>query len=222
MDLTFKPIEIQDIPRLEPFYGLRPNRTCDSIFLESYIWKEYYNVQFAIWENKALLWLMEMDGRKFSAMPLCRPEDLKDAFDAIERYFNENLGFPLVINLADAEAIELLDLPAEKYLVEEQLDSRDYLYDGQAMRTLAGKKLHKKKNRLNAFMRNYEGRFEYRRLTCGDGEAVWNFLEKWRRDREEGSTEDHLDYEARGICDILRNCGEIPCSMGGVFIDGEL
>ncbi len=222
MDLTFKPIEIQDIPKLEPFYGLRPNRTCDSIFLESYIWKEYYNVQFAIWENKALLWLMEMDGRKFSAMPLCRPEDLKDAFDAIERYFNENLGFPLVINLADAEAIELLDLPAEKYLVEEQLDSRDYLYDGQAMRTLAGKKLHKKKNRLNAFMRNYEGRFEYRRLTCGDGEAVWNFLEKWRRDREEGSTEDHLDYEARGICDILRNCGEIPCSMGGVFIDGEL
>ena len=136
MDLTFKRIETEDIPKMVPFYGMRPNRTCDSIFLESYIWKEYYNVQYAIWENRALLWLMEMDGRMFSAMPLCRPEDLKDAFGAIERYFNENLGFPLVINLADEEAIELLDLPADRYLVEEQLDSRDYLYDGQAMRTL--------------------------------------------------------------------------------------
>ena len=91
-----------------PFYAMRHNMTCDSVFLESYVWKDYYNVRYAIWENKALLWLMENEGRCFSAMPLCREEDLPGAFAAIEEYFNEELGYPLVINLADEYAVKYL------------------------------------------------------------------------------------------------------------------
>ena len=101
MSLEFKKIEVDSIQEMLPFYAMRHNMTCDSVFLESYVWKDYYNVRYAIWENKALLWLMENEGRCFSAMPLCREEDLPGAFAAIEEYFNEELGYPLVINLAD-------------------------------------------------------------------------------------------------------------------------
>lgn len=220
MDLTFQPVTYSDIGKMMPYYFLRPNQTCDSVFLETILWRKYYNVQYAIWEGRALLWLAELDGKKFSAMPMCKPEDLPEAFGAIERYFNENLGLPLVINLADQFAVDLLNLPRDRYLVEEQVDSRDYLYDGNALRTLSGKKLHKKKNRLNAFMRAYEGRYEYRRLDCADDEAVWNFQEKWRELR--GEDEEHLDFESAGIRDILNNCYLMAGAMGGVFIDGKL
>ena len=195
--------------------------TCDSVFLESYVWKDYYNVRYAIWENKALLWLMENEGRCFSAMPLCREEDLPGAFAAIEEYFNEELGYPLVINLADEYAVKYLNLPEDKYLVEEQVDSRDYLYNGDAMRSLAGKKLHKKKNRVNAFKREYEGRYEYRRLCCSDSHDVWVFLDRWRQQKGE-EVEEHLDYEVKGIHDILKNCSEFSIHMGGVYIDGQM
>ena len=40
---------------------------------------------------------MENEGHCFSAMPLCREEDLPGAFAAIEEYFNEELGYPLLI-----------------------------------------------------------------------------------------------------------------------------
>lgn len=76
MSLEFKKIEVNSIQEMLPFYAMRHNMTCDSVFLESYVWKDYYNVRYAIWENKALLWLMENEGRCFSAMPLCREEDL--------------------------------------------------------------------------------------------------------------------------------------------------
>lgn len=221
MDLQFKPIEIDNIPELLPYYTMRQNKTCDSVFLESFIWKEYYNVRYAIWEGKALLWLMENNGKCFSAMPLCREEDLPGAFKAIEQYFNEVLGYPLVINLADEYAVQILALPEEKYLIEEQVDSRDYLYDGEAMRVLGGKKLHKKKNRINAFKRNYEGRYEYRRLCCSDSHEIWKFLDRWRQQKGE-DVEEHLDYEVRGIHDILKNCSELYVRMGGVFIDNVL
>ena len=204
-----------------PFYAMRHNMTCDSVFLESYVWKDYYNVRYAIWANKALLWLMENEGRCFSAMPLCREEDLPGAFAAIEEYFNEELGYPLVINLADEYAVKYLNLPEDKYLVEEQVDSRDYLYNGDAMRSLAGKKLHKKKNRVNAFKREYEGRYEYRRLCCSDSHDVWVFLDRWRQQKGE-EVEEHLDYEVKGIHDILKNCSEFSIHMGGVYIDGQM
>ena len=169
----------------------------------------------------ALLWLMENEGRCFSAMPLCREEDLPGAFAAIEEYFNEELGYPLVINLADEYAVKYLNLPEDKYLVEEQVDSRDYLYNGDAMRSLAGKKLHKKKNRVNAFKREYEGRYEYRRLCCSDSHDVWVFLDRWRQQKGE-EVEEHLDYEVKGIHDILKNCSEFSIHMGGVYIDGQM
>lgn len=221
MSLEFKKIEVNSIHEMLPFYAMRHNMTCDSVFLESYVWKDYYNVRYAIWENKALLWLMENEGRCFSAMPLCREEDLPGAFAAIEEYFNEELGYPLVINLADEYAVKYLNLPEDKYLVEEQVDSRDYLYNGDAMRSLAGKKLHKKKNRVNAFKREYEGRYEYRRLCCSDSHDVWVFLDRWRQQKGE-EVEEHLDYEVKGIHDILKNCSEFSIHMGGVYIDGQM
>ena len=221
MSLEFKKIEVNSIQEMLPFYAMRHNMTCDSVFLESYVWKDYYNVRYAIWENKALLWLMENEGRCFSAMPLCREEDLPGAFAAIEEYFNEELGYPLVINLADEYAVKYLNLPEDKYLVEEQVDSRDYLYNGDAMRSLAGQKLHKKKNRVNAFKREYEGRYEYRRLCCSDSHDVWVFLDRWRQQKGE-EVEEHLDYEVKGIHDILKNCSEFSIHMGGVYIDGQM
>lgn len=221
MSLEFKKIEVNSIQEMLPFYARRHNMTCDSVFLESYVWKDYYNVRYAIWENKALLWLMENEGRCFSAMPLCREEDLPGAFAAIEEYFNEELGYPLVINLADEYAVKYLNLPEDKYLVEEQVDSRDYLYNGDAMRSLAEKKLHKKKNRVNAFKREYEGRYEYRRLCCSDSHDVWVFLDRWRQQKGE-EVEEHLDYEVKGIHDILKNCSEFSIHMGGVYIDGQM
>ena len=221
MSLEFKKIEVNSIQEMLPFYAMRHNMTCDSVFLESYVWKDYYNVRYAIWENKALLWLMENEGRCFSAMPLCREEDLPGAFAAIEEYFNEELGYPLVINLADEYAVKYLNLSEDKYLVEEQVDSRDYLYNGDAMRSLAGKKLHKKKNRVNAFKREYEGRYEYRRLCCSDSHDVWVFLDRWRQQKGE-EVEEHLDYEVKGIHDILKNCSEFSIHMGGVYIDGQM
>ena len=221
MNLEFKEITVEDSPVMLPYYNMRKNNTCDSVFLESFIWKEFYNVRYAIWEEKALLWLMEYNGKCFSAMPLCKEEDLPGAFQAIQKYFNEELGYPLVINLADEYAVKYLDLPKDKYFVKEQEDSRDYLYLGESLRKLSGKKLHKKKNRLNLFLRQYEGRFEYRTLGCDDKDDMWKFLDRWRIQKGEDQ-EEHLDYEVRGIHDILRNCCELNIHMGGIYVDGRL
>ena len=119
--------------------------------------------------------------------------------------------------------MQYLGLDPKEYEVEEQVDLKDYLYDGEAMRTLAGKKLHKKKNHLNAFMREYEGRYEYRRLCCSDRHEVWEFMERWRQKKADADAlEDSLEYEVAGIHEILKNCSSLSVRMAAVYVDGHM
>lgn len=223
MDLTFKPVSVEDIEKIMPFFGLRPDKTCESVFLDSFLWRDYYRIQYTIYQNKGLLWRMEMDGRIYTSIPTCRQEDMRELLEVMKEYFNQTLGQPLRIYLADEESLEYLQLNPEEFSIEEAEDLKDYLYDGQAMRTLAGRKLHKKKNHVNSFMRAYEGRYEFRRLCCSDRQDVWEFLDRWRTAKENaGQDMEDLDEEIEGIHEILKNCSYIPAKMAGVYIDGAL
>ncbi len=223
MNLQFKPIEAKDISQIAQFYALRPNKTCDSVYLDSFIWRNYYHVKYAVSDGKALQFLMEKDGEPFSAMPMCREEDLPHYFNELKEYFNQVLKKPLRIFLADEEAVQYLKPDPELFEIKEQVDLKDYLYDAEAMRTLAGKKLHKKKNHLNSFLREYEGRYEYRALCCSDRDAVLQFLDEWWENKVEAAEFlNQLDYEVMGIHDILKNCSVLNVRMAGVFIDGNL
>lgn len=223
MNLQFKPLQAEDMSKIAPFYALRPNKTCDSVYLDSFIWRDYYQVKYTISDEKAVLFLMEKDGEPFTAMPICREEDLSYYFNQLVEYFNEVLKKPLKIFLADEEAINYLKLDPDKFLVKEEEDLKDYLYDAEALRTLAGKKLHKKKNHLNSFLKQYEGRYEYRSLICSDREAVLSFLDEWWENKVEAAEfVRQLDYEVMGIHDILKNCSMLNVRMAGVYVDGSL
>lgn len=52
MDLIFKELTADDAEIMIPFYTMRSNRTCDSVFLESFIWKDMYHVRYAVWEGR--------------------------------------------------------------------------------------------------------------------------------------------------------------------------
>lgn len=223
MNLQFKPLQAEDMSKIAPFYALRPNKTCDSVYLDSFIWRDYYQVKYTVSDEKAVLFLMEKDGEPFTAMPICREEDLSYYFNQLVEYFNEVLKKPLKIFLADEEAINYLKLDPDKFLVKEEEDLKDYLYDAEALRTLAGKKLHKKKNHLNSFLKQYEGRYEYRSLICSDREAVLSFLDEWWENKVEAAEFiRQLDYEVMGIHDILKNCSMLNVRMAGVYVDGSL
>lgn len=223
MKLEFKPLTVEAVSVVRPYFGLRSNRTCDSVPLESFIWRKYYHVRYAISRYGGVQWLMEHNGRYVSAMPICSEENLRDCFEEIVAYFNEELHQPFEIFLADEEGVKALGLTeqTDRFLVEERTELRDYLYDGEKLRTLSGRKLHKKKNNLNFFQKSYEGRYEYRSLNCVNRDEIWRFLDKWRVTKGE-DVEKHLDYEVEGIHDILKNCGSFSIRMGGVYIDGQL
>lgn len=220
MCLDFKPISSEDIETISYYFTLRNNKTCDSVFLDVFLWKDFYNVKFAIWENKALFLTMFIDGKDYCSLPMCKEEDIKEAFDTLLKYFNKELGKKLEVYLGDEEGVIALGLDKNLFLVEEVEDAKDYLYYAEALKTLSGKKLRKKKNHINAFLRENEGRFCYKPLCCQYTNDILEFLKTWRDKKIDA--EEHLDGEINGISDILKNCEKLKITMAGIFIDNKL
>ncbi len=221
MNLEFKKLEAEDVEKLTKYYGRRRDMTCDSVILDSFLWARFYEVEFAVCDERALFWKMQVDGKTYASLPVCALEDMPKYFAVLEQYFNEKLHQPLEIYLADEAAVEYLNLSPESYSVEELPDAKDYLYSAEKLKKLSGKKLHKKKNHLNSFLKEYEGRFEYRTVCCSDRDDVWQFLGQWRVQKGQ-EVDGHLDPEVEGIHQILNNCSVFDVRMGGVYIDGKL
>ena len=221
MDITFKMIEAEDIAGLEKYFRMRPTYVCDSTWFDSYLWRDYYDVQFCERDGKAVLWRMKSEGEYFMGMPLCRAEDLPYYFEESMRYCHEQLGQKLALYETDEESLDILKLDPERFQIEEAVDSADYIYSAEALRTLAGKDYHKKKNHVNAFLREQEGRWQYRRINCEDKTEIWRFLDRWEENRGDDVGQ-HLNAEVVGLHDVLNNCVLMNAHMGGIFIDGRL
>lgn len=221
MYLQFKPISENDIEKIAPYFTLRSNKTCDSIFLDVFLWKDFYNVKFDILDEKALFLTMEIDNTLYASLPMCKEEDLEKYFYILKEFFNKNLNTKLKIYLADENSIKILNLDKSIFNVIEIEDAKDYIYSAEALKNLSGKKLRKKKNHINAFLKENEGNFYYKNLTCSDSSEIIEFLSHWRKNKT-NELEEQLDAELTGIKNILKNCKALNVNMAGVYVNEKL
>ena len=162
------------------------------------------------------------DGQFYSAIPCCRNEDLRECFLETQEYFNNCLKKKLTMYVVDKEAVEILDLPKDEYVVVPDRTYFDYIYDAEKLRTFSGKKYHGKKNHLNAFKRDYEGRYEFKILTKNNEKEILDFIDKWKITKEHSQEHEFIDSEAKGVKFLLDNEEYLDYKMAGVYIDGEL
>ncbi len=237
-ELRFESFCCEDVDRLREYFFLRPNKTCDSAPLDSFIWREYYNVKRCVVDENCFLIADREDGVTAAALPLCKEDMLSRYFKLLERYFNEVLKKPLVISLADEDGVERLRAEGalDGYEIREEEDLKDYLYDAESLRTLKGRKLAKKRNHIHKFEETYAGRWEYRALNAFDRSEILEYLALWKEEKDEVGEEkgvglaeqsidatDPLDAEVKGVQDILSHgCVFDNVKIGGIFIDGKL
>lgn len=219
MNLDFKIITKDDIETISSYFDLRSNKTCDSVFLDIYLWKNFYNVKFCI-DNDTLFFTMIIDNITFACMPFCTSENLSSSFEVLKNHFN-NIGEKLQIYLSDEDSINLLNLNENEFKISEIFDARDYLYSANSLKELSGKKLRKKKNHINFFLREYDGRVLYKTLICKNAKEIWEFLQQWEHEKDSDKA-DQLRGELNGIKDILENCNKLKVTMAGIFIDDKL
>ena len=219
---TLREIELSDYKNLQQYYLLRRPETADSNLLDLFLWKHCYPTQY--FTNKVgLMWVARSDeGQYYSAIPCCKKEDLQYCFDETKNYFNEVLHKKLIMYVVDKGAVEQLHLSDKEYTIIPDRTYSDYIYDADKLRTFSGKKYHGKKNHLNAFLKNYEGRYEFRFLSGENEDEIMNFLENWKETKKDSEEHEFIDEEAIGIKYLLEHENVFDYKIGGVYIDGQL
>jgi len=213
----------EDYDKLKSYFALREYQsgTCENVITACYMWSEYYRTRYYI-NDYGLVWIYRIKNEIFTSVPLCKEQDLNVCFEEMVGFFNNVLGQKIKLYLVDEDAVKTLALPEDKFKVYEERDNFDYVYNAKELMTLPGKKYHKKKNHLNAFLREYEGRYEIRIPKCENKENILEFLYRWHDKRNIVDEYNRDDYELKGIEYILKNCNMIKYYMMCVYIDGIL
>lgn len=220
MTYNLKKLEAEDYKNLKKFFEYRDSGICDSMFIDNYMWSDYYNSHYFT-DDKGLYWVLNMRGEYFSILPMSKAEDLKECFDRLVKFFNEELKVKLKIYIADEEGVNILDLK-NGFDVNENRDYFDYVYSGELLRTLKGKKMHKKKNHLNSFLKDYDGRYEYKKVCCEKRSEIKEFLDEWYKNKKSDDIYNRLEQEYKGILKVIDNCGKLDFKMGAVYIDDKI
>lgn len=180
-------------------------------FSALYSWRWAYHLQAA--EEKGWLFLRRSDPPIGYLPPLCKEEDTLEALGILQEFCQKE-GHALSFIEAEPWFLERLDRLGVTYQAQADEDNAEYVYDGEKLRTLSGKKMHNKKNHYNKFVKN--NIYEIKPIRKSMDAA----LEMNRRWLKEKGTPD-TDAEYRGVQELFAHEDQLPFTGSAVFLDGR-
>ena len=217
----FKRPELEDKEVITPYFLKAPSRSCERTFVNVYLWSRHYKVKYAIIED-ALIFRNEGDnGDELSfAYPAGEPENVKRALEYLMEYSREK-GHPFCLYNVTPEMFAQLDCwyPG-RFEVEYNRDYADYVYETEKLATLAGKKLHGKRNHINKFKTLYPD-WSYEALSDDNVEECFQMALKWRN--QNGCDDDsEKNAEMCVTLNSLRLYKELGLKGGVLRADGRI
>ena len=222
--MIFKDIDIESREILNPYCDLVDYEACEYCFNTLYMWQHLYKTGYYIGDGFAVI-VAEYEGNTFSILPLAKKEDMPRVIKFVIDYFEKEQKKIYFRGITKEVVDYLKENYPDKFDYTEERDLFDYVYDGDSMRELKGRKNVKKRNHINYFLKEYEGRFEYRLLDENDFDACLKLVEEWTSNKEEnGQVDEEMEEELIGIKKLFNSFPVIKdkLKIAGIFIDGKL
>lgn len=176
-EVNFRRPELTDQEQIRSYFAKAPSKSCERTFVNVYLWSRHYKVTFAVIEDA----LVFRDGGKEPAFsyPAGEPENVRKALEFLMAY-TEQRGYPFRLYNVTQKNYEQLDswYPG-MFEIAYVRDVADYVYETEKLATLAGKKLHAKRNHINKFLKTYTD-WNYEPLSDDNMEDCFQMALKWR------------------------------------------
>ncbi len=183
MEIEFHKIELEDKEKINSYLQKKKYRSCDLVFANIYLWSRKYPTQYAIVEDTLIFCGIAEDGGPSVTFPAGDMEQVPRAMEAVFQWFDkQQVRFRM--HLVQEKEFALLDswYPG-KLQITYNRDIADYVYETEKLATLAGKKLHGKRNHINRFQENYP-QWAYEPLTKENVEDCFQMALKWRQEMQ--------------------------------------
>lgn len=217
MEIKWKTLEMEDERIIQHYYDMVPIRNCEFTFANNLLWAPFYEIRYAVVED--MLVFISDEAELSVSCPLGKG-DLKKAVDALIQYFKEK-GRPFKMHLVSPAQFEELErLYPGRFQVEYDRDAADYVYESERLISLAGKKLHGKRNHINRFKENFPD-WKYEVISEENVEECVAMAEIWREQNgcmEKGEKHDEFCV----TLNALKLHDELGLKGGLIRADGKV
>ena len=192
-------LDIRDL--IHPVFQTLPEGISEFSFANIYLFRKTHNYKISKFNENQFILLGNDENKYFFMLPLGLPDK-----NSLELLFE---NFHLMKAVSENQVAQLENMG---YSVIEDRDNFDYLYSRDELGKLAGRKFHKKKNLVNAFLNKYS--FEGKPLLEENIGDALEILENWKEQRD-----DPGDYEAAK--EALEKSEELQLCGGIYYVEGE-
>ena len=219
-ELIFRKATLEDRELLSSYFEKYISRSCERTFANVYLWSSRYPVTFAEIEQ-TLVFKNENAGKIAFSFPAGEDQNVKKALEVMKAYSKER-NCPFAMYMVTPEKFEKLEtwFPGQFEIAYDR-DLADYVYESEKLITLAGKKLHAKRNHINKFKATYENRWSYESLTKQGAEDCFQMALKWRKESGCESNDDKCS-EVCVTLNALAHFEELGLQGGLIRIDNEV
>ena len=171
----FKKITHEDMPLIWSFLQNEPGRTTDFSYGGILMWVDFFNYEYAIYDDTLFIkGVVENDRNKPAfSLPIGKLS-LSDSIPLLKEYC-ESKDIDLEFSAVPEYALEEIKKLNPRY-IEELTDWADYLYNAEPLSTLKGKKMSKKRNHVNQFTAHYPD-WKYEPLTPENADKALQFMD---------------------------------------------
>ena len=215
---TFKRPELEDKEIISSYFEKAQSRSCERTFVNVYLWSRHYKVHYAIIEDTLVF---RDSGKNLSfTYPAGEPENVKKALEFLMEYCKEKDVPFILYNVTPHMFAQLDKWYPKKFFIEYNRDLADYVYETEKLASLAGKKLHGKRNHINKFKALYPD-WSYEPLNDDNVEDCFQMALKWRN---KNGCEDDPEKNAEMCVTLnsLRLYKELGLKGGVLKADGKI
>lgn len=169
--LTYSPVDAASIRQLRPFFDHQTSRNCDYTIGVTYMWRNFFQTEYAIEDNMLFLRMRDDKGNIFHLVPI----GSGDTCSAL-RKLCPGCDCALRFSAVTQEQLPLIrQVFGEPDEIIEDRRWADYIYEKDKLSTYAGKKLAGQRNHINRFIKEHES-FLYEPLTESNLHEARDFL----------------------------------------------
>lgn len=215
----FRPVELDDRAHVEALFTEMQPEVSELNFTNLFMFRHVHDYRLSVLDGNLLI-----RARSYAKLPYFFPpigeRGIPATLSAMMEYMRGRGDEP-VIEIASQGFVDRYIAGSSDYAFESDPDSSDYVYDTTELIELGGRKFHDKKNLRNRFIKNFEGRYEYRRLTAGLVTEAMELTGEWCRDKCTADSPSTFGETEATMC-ALESLEKLSTIGGVVLVDGKV
>ena len=217
--LPFRPTKITDKEDYDKIVKPLNSLLCAHCFVDLFIWKGAYDTQICIQDGFVFL-KQKLGDETIYTFPLGKGDTKKAVEELMQDAKDRGVNFNLAaINNEQKEELEKI-MPDYFDFVDRR-DSQDYIYTSESLITLAGKKLHSKRNFVNRFKSENEDNWSYENITNDNIHEAFEYHLSWCALNKDNEDEDIFN-ETCAISLALKNFDALELKGGLLRLNGKV